>query len=114
MKRTLSVLTFLSLATVLGCQTEVPKIGSNSSSAPEKAEKVILTRLQQADALDGEEDKIVHKCYVCALGMDGKEQHSATYEGYTAHLCSAGCKKTFEKDPESVVAKTEIPSKDKN
>jgi YHS domain-containing protein len=111
MRSSFSLLFCVSVLAALGCQNEVPKLPPSPQSG---APATVLTRLQQADALDGEEDKVVHRCYVCALGMDGKAEHSVTYEGYTAHLCSAACKKEFERDPESVVATTEIPKKSKD
>lgn len=110
MRSSFSLLLSVAMLVASGCQTEVPKIPPVAQSG---SQATVLTRLQQADALDGEEDRVVHRCYVCSLGMDGKAEHSVSYEGYTAHLCSAGCKKEFEKDPKSVVANTGIPKKNK-
>lgn len=67
--------------------------------------------LAAADALDGNVDKVVHRCYVCNLGMNGKESLAVEHAGYTAHLCSEGCKQEFASNAESVIAKTKIPTK---
>ncbi len=74
MRSSFSLLFCVSVLAALGCQNEVPKLPPSPQSG---APATVLTRLQQADALDGEEDKVVHRCYVCALGMDGKAEHSA-------------------------------------
>ncbi len=71
--------------------------------------EVVLVNLKAADQLDGKEDHIIGKCYVCALGMDGKAEHSAEFQGYTAHLCSEGCCKHFKDQPEQVIAETKVP-----
>jgi hypothetical protein len=68
-----------------------------------------LTRLEEADLLDGKADHVVGKCYVCSLGMDGSEKHAAKIGDYTAHLCSKFCLQEFEKSSEQVILSTEIP-----
>lgn len=55
--------------------------------------------LAKADAADGTVDQVVVRCVVCNLSMDGEPERSSTYAGYTFHLCSAGCKETFDHDP---------------
>lgn len=55
--------------------------------------------LAKADAADGTVDKVVVRCVVCNLSMDGEPERTSTYAGYTFHLCSAGCKETFDHDP---------------
>lgn len=67
--------------------------------------------LAAADALDGNVDKVVHRCYVCNLGMNGKESLAVEHAGYTAHLCSEGCKHEFASNAESIIANTKIPAK---
>ena len=54
--------------------------------------------LKVADAADGTEDKIAHKCVGCALSMDGKAEHAIEVDGTTLHLCSAMCKAAVVKD----------------
>ena len=60
-------------------------------------------RLAAADLADGAEDRVVAKCAVCNLSMDGKPELTSTYTGYTFHLCSAHCKETFDHDPAKVL-----------
>lgn len=83
-----------------------PAVSSGTSSVDSE---VVLVNLKAADQLDGKEDHVIGKCYVCALGMDGKPEHSAEYQGYTAHLCSEGCCKHFKEHPEQVIAETKVP-----
>ena len=54
--------------------------------------------LQIADAADGVEDKVAHKCAGCALGMDGSPDNAVTVDGVTLHLCSSMCKEEYSKD----------------
>lgn len=68
------------------------------------------TKLTAADKLDGAEDKTVHKCSGCALGMDGKAEHAAKAAGYEFHFCSDYCKKEFEKDPDGAIAAMKVPT----
>lgn len=63
------------------------------ASSPKVAEA-----LKTADAADGTEDKVVHKCAGCALSMDGSEKHTIEVDGYALHMCSSMCKTHFEKD----------------
>lgn len=60
--------------------------------------------LAKADAADGVEDKVVSKCSMCSLGMEGDPSHTTTHEGYELHFCSKSCKKSFEKDPDKGLA----------
>lgn len=71
--------------------------------------KPVEARLAQADAVDGKVDKVVSRCAGCALGMDGKSEHSFTTSGYVLQFCSAGCKSDFEKDPGKSVQAMKIP-----
>ena len=64
--------------------------------------------LAAADEVDGKADKVVSKCLMCNLGMDGSTDHTATHEGYTFHMCSAGCKTVFEKDPVKALGKVKL------
>jgi YHS domain-containing protein len=101
-------------ALVTGCKSEappadVPKEPAAVSAAPAD-QATVLARLVAADKLDGVEDKVVTKCYLCGLGMDGEEKFAAEYEGYTVHLCSDHCLEEFNKDPASVIAQTDVPA----
>ena len=102
--------------TLVGCGTQAPptttaaETGATPPAGEAADSTLVLVNLKAADLLDGTEDKVVGKCYVCALGMDGKPEHSAEVEGYTCHLCSGPCKEFFEESAESVIAETKIPS----
>lgn len=79
---------------------EAPAAEAPAAEAPAK-EAEATNALQQADAMDGTEDKVVHKCAGCSLGMDGSAEHAVTVDGYELHFCSDSCKADFEKDPEA-------------
>jgi YHS domain-containing protein len=45
---------------------------------------------------------------VCGMDVDPKTAaHSSQYQGQTYYFCSAGCKKSFEKEPQKYLAKTD-------
>jgi YHS domain-containing protein len=73
--------------------------------------KAALAALAKADAADGKVDKIVSKCLMCMLGMDGKSENAATFGKYTLHFCSKTCKEKFLKDPEAAVLAVKFPAK---
>jgi hypothetical protein len=85
----------------IGCQQKTDPTAQPSAEA--------LAILAKADALDGAEDKVVHKCLICSLGMDGHAKHTSRFGPYELHLCSKGCKKSFDADPEQAVLTTKIP-----
>jgi hypothetical protein len=60
--------------------------------------------LAKADAEDGTEDKVVTKCAVCSLHMDGSEEYEVKAGEYSLHMCSASCKSHFESDPKAGMA----------
>lgn len=93
----------------LGCDAkkEVPSVVVESKVPT--LSQAALTRLEEADLLDGKADHVVGKCYVCNLGMDGSDKHSVEVGGYTAHLCSKSCQQEFEKSSEQIVLSTELP-----
>lgn len=97
----LSVLTLAPI--VVGCNEPA----ATTTSTPASAQT--LVNLQQADALDGSEDHVIGKCYVCSLGMDGKKEFAVDVHGYTAHLCSEHCKDHFAQASSTVIANTKIP-----
>ena len=70
---------------------------------PEVQVKVVA-QLAAADKVDGQVDKIVHRCASCALGMDGKSEYALEVSGYTLHFCSGHCKEGFaENAPQSIL-----------
>lgn len=65
-----------------------PKVEAPKGDAPKAAITAEITaKLEKADAADGKVDKVVSKCAGCALGMDGKAEHSAKLGDYTLHFC---------------------------
>jgi hypothetical protein len=105
----LPLTTLLVTLPFLGCDAkkEVPSVVVESKGPT--LSQAALTRLEEADRLDGKEDHVVGKCYVCNLGMDGSDEHSVEVGGYTAHLCSKFCQKQFAKSTEQIVLSTEVP-----
>lgn len=105
---------FLAAATlsiaVLGCSENTdPATTTEPLTTTEPASEATLVALQKADLLDGTEDHVIEKCYVCKLGMDGSDQITCEVHGYTAHLCSEACRNHFEASSDEVIASTEIP-----
>lgn len=84
-----------------GCsqQETAPPASSEPPRAPAPLTDEARAQLANADAADGKTDQVVSKCVTCRLQMNGKAAQAATIDGYTVHLCSAVCKKMFEKDP---------------
>ena len=85
-----------------GCREEQPG-GSDAPAATKQAdpqqEAAILAKLVMADKADGQEDKIVRKCPMCALAMDGSVEHTLGFRGYTIQFCSQHCAEAFQVDP---------------
>lgn len=67
------------------------------------------SKLSAADKLDGKEDRIVDRCFVCELGMDGSPDHTVRFQDYEVHLCSEHCRSHFKEHAEQVVTQTKIP-----
>ena len=63
----------------------------------------LRARLATADAADGKTDHVIEKCVSCKLQMAGKPEFSSTVADYRVQLCSAGCRKAFERDPGKVI-----------
>jgi len=68
-------------------------------------------KLQAADAADGTNDRIVAKCAVCKLAMEGTTEHVSRYAGYELHFCSAECKETFDHDPHAALRRLSVPAR---
>lgn len=100
MKRSILVLPFFLMAcgssektvskAVAPTQTETVNTVANSAQ--------LVEALKTADAADGTEDKVAHKCSGCSLAMDGDAANTINVDGYDLYMCSAGCKSHFEKD----------------
>jgi len=91
-------------AFVFACGGQPPSNAVQTPPAKNTAKASTVDRvklaeaLKIADAADGKEDKIAHKCAGCALSMDGSADHSILVDGVTLHLCSAMCKTHFSAD----------------
>jgi len=106
---------FLLAALLLtGCAESQPQVSVETAIevAETDSSASLQARLELADRLDGSEDHTVGKCYVCALGMNGKPDLTVEVEGYKAHLCSEHCRNHFAANWQSIVAETEIPVSD--
>lgn len=85
---------------------KAPDPSPAAAPAPLSAElKAILAK---ADKADGAEDKVVHRCAGCALGMDGKAEFSLPVDGYTMHFCKEACREPFQKDPAKSIAAIKV------
>lgn len=89
--------------TVAGCKKEEP-----APPSPEQQVE-INAKLAAADAYDGSPDKVVGKCAVCRLGMDGTADHVIKAHGYTLRFCKAGCKTKFGKDVDKSILTLKVP-----
>lgn len=112
MSRRISIVLIALLLT--GCSQSQPEVSNGTAlevAAP-SISPAIRSNLELADQLDGSKDQIIGKCYVCALGMNGKPDFKVELDGYTAHLCSEHCRDHFAANWQSVVAETDIPAVD--
>ncbi len=104
--------------TVLGCGGS--KVATTEEPQPTQAEPAAepaapaaageAELLAMADEADGTVDRVIGKCAVCGLAMDGSADHATYYKEYSFHLCSSHCKETFDHDPAAVVARLELPT----
>lgn len=112
-RHTIHFLVLLAAATIAGCgpaaapttlAPSAPKIRHTVTVAEEN-----LAKLEAADRADGQDDKTIHKCYVCGLGMAGSPENAVSVNDYVAHFCSPDCCDHFAKDPVAVISSTKIP-----
>jgi hypothetical protein len=85
----------------VGCDGQSSTSSADTPPAAPSEEALVI--LAKADSVDGSEDQVVSKCLTCALSMSGSTDHVSTFGDYELHLCSAGCKKRFDGDPEKAV-----------
>lgn len=116
MKRNSFWILFPVLIAAVGCDAKPEsKVATPAKNAtpPITLTKDAVALLEKADAVDGNSDHVIGKCYVCGLGMDGSDKFTVEVAGYKAHLCSKGCQHEFESSAESIVIETKIPEADK-
>jgi len=77
-----------------GCKKAAPPPDTSAAASDPE----VVAMLAKADTVDGTEDKVVHRCASCRLGMDGSEKHALTVGEYEMYFCSAECKERFGKD----------------
>ena len=85
--------------------------GTGPTSGTTRSTEVEAARLRAADGVDGTTDRVVSKCAVCKLAMDGTTEHSSRFEGYELHFCSPECKETFDHDPHAVLRRLHAPQR---
>jgi YHS domain-containing protein len=114
------VLAFVLAFATTGCKKEEPaapapvsesKAIETEVEAPPASDPVDMAEvsaiLAKADAVDGATDKVIGRCLMCALRMDGSAEIETEYEGYTLRFCNQVCLDTFKEDPATWI--TEIP-----
>lgn len=101
---TVTLLLMLGLLLLAACGRVEAAGPAPESRAPATPSQAALAALAKADAADGTADKVVSKCVVCSLAMDGSPDYAATYGEYAVHLCSKECREAFLKDPEGILA----------
>ena len=102
-----------------GCKKEEPKApappAERQPEPPTGTEETaaatadVEAKLAAADAYDGTTDKVVSKCPICGLGMDGSSEHALEFSGYTLHFCTATCKQEFETHPTETILALQVP-----
>lgn len=112
-KRTTSYVAIAAIATAVvfaGCRKDESTTASSAASAVAKiTDDQLLSKLAEADAADGTTDKVVSKCLMCKLGMDGDAAHSVEFMGYTLHFCKDDCLERFKQDSAKAIADLTIP-----
>ena len=84
---------------LFGCSSEVQTESVEVPAALPALQGEALLALEAADAEDGATDKLVSKCVVCKLHMDGKAEHSVSVGEYRMNFCTDNCLKSFIKNP---------------
>jgi len=87
------------LLTFLAAACTKPAEPKAAATPPLPVTAEVLAKLAKADALDGNVDKVVHRCAGCSLGMDGKAEYALAVDNYTMHFCKKGCLEAFRPDP---------------
>ena len=94
----------------VGCTTDAKPEGATPESGG-GISAVLVEKLVAADKLDGTEDKVVHKCAGCSLGMNGKKEMAVEVEGFEMHFCKPACKQRYETDAKGELEKLKVPAK---
>ncbi len=105
-----AVIFLAAMITVAGCQPQPVAQQPASKRWTLTMTPELEGKLKAADHLDGHDDLVIENCYVCALGMKGKKELSATVENYELYFCSEACCNEMGKDPAKVISETAIPT----
>ncbi|MEZ5966088.1 MAG: hypothetical protein R3F56_19790 [Planctomycetota bacterium] len=91
---------FVLLAFLAACgEDAAPAAGAGPAAEPPATVSAELTaKLAAADKKDGTEDKVVHMCAGCGLGMAGKAENTLQVGGYAMHFCKHDCQERFRRD----------------
>ena len=116
------VLLAAGMLVISGCGQQVdpsPVVSQPEASDPDAAPEVAVTPemvevLAKADALDGQDDKIVSLCASCALGMDGSNEYPLRVGEYTMYFCADDCKEAFSEDISKSVLGMKLPTADES
>ena len=116
------VLSAAGMLVIFGCRQEggpSPVVPPPEAIAPDAPPEVAVTPemaevLSKADALDGQDDKIVSLCASCALGMDGSKEHALTVGEYTMYFCTDDCRQAFSEDISQSVLGMKLPAPDES
>lgn len=92
------------LCVAWGCQPSPDTRSEDPPAVEATVSDDLVTHFATADKLDGQEDQVVHRCYACALSMDGNSQIAAKGNGYTFHFCSDHCRTQFVENPDQIVS----------
>lgn len=98
---------------IAGCDAKTQEKTVPITQASPTLSSAAMSRLEEADKLDGKSDHVIGKCYVCSLGMDGSDKFAVQVDGYSFHLCSKSCQQDFEKSTEEIVLNTTVPKETK-
>lgn len=104
---TLRVVVAIVALVAMGCGGGSSPSGDDAAAGAAAALDVNAV-LAAADRADGSEDRVVYRCAVCGLGMDGSPDITSTFQGYTFHHCSTHCRELFDRDPVKVLMRLEV------
>ncbi|MCU0864623.1 MAG: hypothetical protein MUC36_12565 [Planctomycetes bacterium] len=103
-----NLLGLLALTLAGACSSDAVPTAPTTPTGPIASTPELDVKLAAADAKDGQVDKVVHRCAGCALGMDGKAEHSVQVGGYTLHLCKPACLARYQRDAVGELTKLTI------
>ncbi len=82
---------------------------AQTPSAEPGPDPKLVAKLAKADLLDGMEDKVVTRCAMCALSMDGMRDFTVKAAGYELLFCRQGCIDAFSEDVNKSILSLNVP-----